>query len=494
MIGRSMHADPAMVGAMSDAHSAREDSRYGGLSSTTMLALVAMMIATFLVANDFTALTVAVDPIENDFDTSLNRAQWVINAYTVVFGVMIVTGGRLADMFGRKRAFLAGAAIFAGFSLLGSVAPNIELLIAARALMGVGGALMWPAVLGLLYSIMPEDKAGLAGGLLVGVSGLGNAMGPLIAGALTDAFSWRWVFVINVPITAVAMVVTARFVSESATEEEPRIDYKGIATLSAGVILILVALDQGVDVGFGDIAVVAMFVIGALLLAGFAFVELGADETALMPRDVVGNREFASVAVTVVLISVIYFGCLVYVPQYTQTVLGWSALEAGVGLLPIMLTFAVLSIVAGRLYNVLGARISVGLGASLLTVGIFWLAATIGSGYAVLVPGLIVVGIGVALFYSAVTTAAITTVDETKASLAGGIVYMCNLAGGSIGLGLNTAIVLSFDDFTDGIVAAFIVNGILGVIGAVVAFSLIRGAGTAHLHLPHFRYRHRAHS
>src|SRR5215204_5572644 len=190
----------------------RHDDVGSRLDTATMVSLAAMALGIFVIANDFTALSVAVVPIENDLDTTLSRAQWVINAYTVVFGVLIVTGGRLADLYGRRRMFILGSAIFGAFSLLGGLAPNIELLIAARAVMGIGGALMWPAVIGLVYAILPEAKAGLAGGLVIGVAGLGNAVGPLIAGVLTDSFSWRWVFFVNVPAALIAIYVTRRHV------------------------------------------------------------------------------------------------------------------------------------------------------------------------------------------------------------------------------------------------------------------------------------------
>jgi len=138
-----------------------------------------MALGVFVIANDFTALSVAIPVIEQDLDTTLSKAQWVINGYALVFGVLIVTGGRLAELLGRKRMFLLGATIFAVFSLLCGLAPNVATLIGARGLMGVGGALMWPAVLGMTYTILPEEKAGLAGGLILGVAGLGDAVGPL---------------------------------------------------------------------------------------------------------------------------------------------------------------------------------------------------------------------------------------------------------------------------------------------------------------------------
>jgi EmrB/QacA subfamily drug resistance transporter len=468
-----------------------ETSAATGLDRATVVALVAMGLGIFVIANDFTALAVVVVDIENDLGSTLNRAQWVINAYTVVFGVLIVTGGRLADLLGRRRVFLLGAMVFATFSLLGGLAPNIELLIAARALMGIGGAMMWPAVLGMTFGLLPAEKAGLAGGLVLGVAGLGNAAGPLIAGLLTDFLDWRWVFFVNVPIALAAIIITRRNVSESRAGEHAGIDYLGIVTLSAAVILVLIALDVGTAEGFGDPLVLVMMVVGLLLLAVFAFVERRTGAAALLPRRVTASVQFTSAVVSVMAMSVVFFAVLVFVPQLAEKDQGWSALDAGAGLLPLMLLFAGVSFLAGRLYNRLGARVVVSSGAACLTLGVLWLAFTIGSSYALLVPGLVVVGTGVGLYYSAITTAAVTAVPASDNSLAGGIVYMAQIAGGSIGIGLNTAIVLSANTLADGIRTAFFVDAALGLVGTVVAVALIRGDGSAHL--PHHRLYHRAH-
>jgi EmrB/QacA subfamily drug resistance transporter len=456
------------------------------LDTATVVSLAAMALGIFVIANDFTALSVAVVPIENDLDSTLNRAQWVINAYTVVFGVMIVTGGRLADLYGRRRVFMIGAAIFAAFSLLGGLAPNIETLIVARALMGIGGALMWPSLLGMTYGVLPEDKASLAGGLVIGIAGLGNATGPLIAGLLTDALSWRWVFFVNVPIAILAMIIIRRNVAESAAGRRVGMDYQGIATLSAGVVLVLVGLDHGTAVGFTDPVVVVMMAVGILLLVIFAVIEARKGDAALVPRRVTKSRQFTSAVLSVTLMSATFFGILVYIPQFLQKELGWSALEAGAGLLPMLLIFAGTSFLAGPLYNRVGARLVTGAGGICLTAGAFGLALAITSGYPLLIPGLLLAGIGVGLYYSAITTVAVTAVSSEDNSLAGGIAYMGNVAGGSIGLGLNTAIVLSASSLAEGIRVAFFVDAALGLVATAIVIASIHGKGTPyhrHLHL-----------
>lgn len=413
-----------------------------GLSRSTVLALAAMALAVFVIANDFCALSVALPNIEKAFDADVSTVQWVINAYALIFGVLIVTGGRLADLFGRRKMFIVGAGIFASFSVLGGASQDAAQLIICRALMGIGGALMWPAVLGMTFSILPEEKAGIAGGLILGAAGFGNAAGPLLGGALTDALSWRWILFVNLPIAIAACLVTLRFVSESRGDDEERvIDYAGIATVSTGLIALLVGLDQITDWGWTDPRVLALFGICIVLLIAFVIRERHAGEAALIPPDVMRNRGFAAATLAVLLMSATFFAALIYLPQFFQKILGWSPFKAGVALLPMMGTFAVTSFLAGPLYQRLGPKIVPTAGAVCLCAGGFLVSlADTDSGYVTLVPALVVLGIGVGLFYSSVTTAAVTALDPSRSSLAGGIIYMAQIAGGSVGLGLTTTV------------------------------------------------------
>jgi EmrB/QacA subfamily drug resistance transporter len=472
---------------------AREDAKIG---RSTWLALAAMALGVFVIANDFTALSVAIPRIEAQLHTSLNTAQWVINGYALVFGVVIVTGGRLADLFGRKRAFMAGASVFGFFSLLSGLMPNVYLLIICRALMGVGGAVMWPAVLGLTYTILPASRKGLAGGLILGVAGLGNAAGPLLGGWLTDVATWRLVFFINLPITAFTMLVILREVPESAAQGGERgIDYPGIALLSAGTVALLLALDLSPDGGFGRPDIISLFAGGLALLAAFFVTEHRQGSTALVPADVVRNRVFSAACVTVLLISAIFFSALLYLPQFMEKVLRFSALLSGVGLLPLMSAFAITSFAAGPLYNRIGPKVVVSVGVGFLAVGIFLLSGlSRSSTYASLVAGMIVLGVGTGLFYSSVTTAAVTALDPSRSSLAGGIVYMCQVAGGAIGLGLNTAIVLAAATLADGIRVAFRLDAALAVIGLGVCIAFVHGPKRSPAHAESSLTHHRVHA
>jgi EmrB/QacA subfamily drug resistance transporter len=448
------------------------------LGRNTWLALFAMGIAVMVIANDFSAINVALPTMEKDFDTNINTIQWVVNAYALTFGVMIVTGGRLADMFGRRNAFFLGTAIFATMSALGGAAPTETWLIATRALMGIGGALMWPAILGMTFAILPEEKAGLAGGLILGAAGLGNAIGPLIGGVLTDLASWRWIFFLNVPISIFAVLVTYFLVHVKEPESaDHKIDYPGIAAISVGLVSLLIALDQVDDWGWSDPRVIVLLALATILLLAFVPIERRADLHALVPREVMRNRGFTASCVAILFMSATFFAALLYLPQFMQKQLGYSPLEAGVGVLPFLATFALVSFVAGPLYDRVGPKRLAVVGAACITLAPFLFSLVDeGSTYSSLVIGMVVLGIGIGSFYPTATTAGVTSVDRSQTSLAGGIIYMFQIAGGSIGLGLTTTVFsAAVPPFVDGIQAAFRLDSALSLVGFVITVLFVGG-------------------
>jgi EmrB/QacA subfamily drug resistance transporter len=498
--GRMSGNDPA--GAADPEASADAPESTGRLTRSTVLAMVAMGLAVLIIANDFTAFSVAIPSIEKDLHTDLSTAQWVVNAYAVVFGVAIVTGGRLADMIGRRTIFFVGAGIFALFSLAGGLAPDVIWLIVCRAVMGIGGALMWPAIMGMTYDLLPPAKAGLAGGLILGAAGLGNAIGPLLGGLLTTELSWRWIFFLNLPIVVVGVTATFLFIRPDRPRSTgERLDYRGVATLTVGLVALLLALDFSSTSGWASAGVIALMVISPLALVAFVLTERRAGAHALVPPDVMTNSTFMAACGAVLLMSAVFFSILLYVPQFMVRVLGWSPLSAGAGLLPMMITFAAVSFAAGPLYVRVGPRVTATSGAACITVGIFCLSLVrVSSGYGWLIPGMVVCGAGVGLFYSSISTAAVTALDPSRSSLAGGVVYMCQVGGGSIGLGVNTAIVLaagsSVSDLVRGIEVAFLVDAALALSATLVTFIFVGTRGNQHpsdqVHQPvHHRQVHR---
>ncbi len=470
-----------------------------GIDRSTLLALAAMGLATVVIANDFTALSVALPAIERDLHSDLSTVQWVINAYALVFGVLIVTGGKLADIFGRRRIFVVGATTFASCSLLGGVAQSVDWLIVCRSLMGIGGALMWPAILGMTYDVLPKAKAGIAGGLIMGACGFGNAVGPLIGGLLTDGLSWRWIFFLNVPVAAFGVLATLTAIPpDTVAQERERLDFGGLTALSLGLVALLLALDQSSAWGWGDPRVVGLLAFGGVLLGVFALAERRVGSAAPLPGDVVGNRDFSAACVSVLLMSAVFFASLLFLPQFMTKALHYSALRGGLGLLPLLGTFAAVSFVAGPLYPRLSPKATVSAGAVCTTVGMLLLSfISRGDHYLSLVPGMVVVGVGLGLFLSSVTTAGVTALDDSRTALAGGIVYMFQIAGGSVGLGLNTAIVtgagLSVGDFTSGISHAFLLDAALSAIGTAVAVVWVGGRLHAQHHATRHPHLHRAH-
>jgi EmrB/QacA subfamily drug resistance transporter len=424
-----------------------------------VMPLVAMGLGVLILANDFSALNVALPQIEKDFDAPVSTVQWVVNAYALVFGMLIVSGGRIADLFGRRKIFFVGTAIFIVFSIAGGAAQDIDWLLAARGLMGIGGALMWPAILGMTFAALPGEKAGLAGGLILGVAGLGNVIGPLLGGVLTDVLSWRWIFFANVPIAAFAVLVTIWKMHQPAVESaDERIDYAGIATLSVALVALLVALDQVTDWGWGDPRIIALLALFVVLLPVFVAIERRMGRNALIPPDVARNTSFAMSCLAILMMSATFFASLLYLPQFMIKLFGYNPIEAGLGLLPMMGMFALASFVAGPLYNRAGPKLIIGVGAACIAVGAFLLSIVHSdSTFSSLVPGMVLLGIGLGLFYSSATTAGVTAVGPARSSLAGGLVYMFQIAGGSVGLGLTTTV------FTSGIHSSLAADAGAGV-------------------------------
>ncbi len=452
-----------------------DGAKAGALDRQTKLALAAMALAIFVIANDFTALAVALPDIEKDLRSDVTASQWVLNAYTLVFGVLIVTGGRLADIHGRRKIFFIGISIFAAFSALGAASPDVQSLIGARTLMGVGGALVWPAVIGMTFAILPADRASLAGAMILGISGLGNAFGPILGGFLTDTVDWRWIFILNIPIAVIAVLAVRKSVPDDPpSTDDRRLDRIGVAFLTAGLVALLLALDQSNQWGWGDWRIIGLVVFCVVMLGALVRSQRSDDPDNLLPRDVLSNERFTWACIATFLATGTFFSVLLYVPQYMQKVLDYSALGSGVGFLPLMLVFAAVAFAAGPLYSKLGPRILLLGGAiALVAGGLLLTLPDAGSGYGTLVPGLLVLGLGVGLFYPTITTAGVTAIAPERSSLAGGILYMAQLTGGAIGLGLATTIFTSVstnhaaagfhEAFVDGVDAAIRTEALIGV-------------------------------
>jgi len=321
-------------------------------------------------------------------------------------------------------------------------------------------------------------RSGLAGGIIIGAAGLGNAVGPLIGGVLTQELSWRWIFFLNVPIAAFAVGVTWFLVHVKEPDSgERQIDYPGIAAVSVGLVSLLIALDQVADWGWSDPRVIGLLVLAVTMLVAFLSIERRAGTHALVPKEVMANESFTASCVAILFMSATFFASLLYLPQFMEKQLGYSPLEAGVGMLPFLATFALVSFVAGPLYNRLGAKLLAVFGAACITLAPFLFSLVdAGSGYDSLIVGMVVLGIGIGSFYPTATTVGVTSVDESQASLAGGIIYMFQIAGGSIGLGLTTTVFsAAIPPFVDGVQAGFRLDAALSLVGLLLTIGFVGG-------------------
>jgi MFS family permease len=312
---------------------------------------------------------------------------------------------------------------------------------------------------------------------------------------MDDLLSWRWIFFLNLPVTAFAAFVTAKYIHQPKAEsDDTKIDYFGVLTVSVGLVALLLAFDQVLDWGgWGDpriVALLGLFVVG---IAAFAFVERAAGRNALIPGDVMRDRNFTYSCAGILFISAVFFAMLLYLPQYMLKILDFSPIETGAGMLPMMGVFAAVSFIAGPLYDRLGAKVLASAGAAGLFAGPLLVAlAASEQSYGALVPGLVVAGAGIGLFFPTVTTAGVTAVEESRRSLAGAIIYMFQIAGGSVGLGLTTPVFVQASDsapgdagFIDGIEAAFKLDAGLAAIGFVICVLLV--GGRIHVRMPFHR-------
>ena len=351
--------------------------------------------------------------------------------------------------------------------------------------------------LGMTYGLLPREKAGLAGGADPGRCGIPEmrlahysaACSPTPSdgdGSSSSIFLSPPPRLFSSPWVVVPCDVTDK--------NHGGIDYSGTAVLSIGLLALLLALDWALDLGWTAPLIVFLFALAAVALVGFLVIERRAGESALVPATVMQNRAFLAAGIATLLASAIFFAALLYLPQFMAKVLGFTAIGSGAGLLPMMGTFMVTSFIAGRLYQLLGPKLIVTLGALLLGAGMILLSRITGTTtYDQLIFGMVVLGIGVGLFYSSITTAAITALDPSQASLAGAIVYMFQIAGGSIGVGFNTAIVVSGSSMPAGIHTAFLVDGLLAIGSAAVAILFVGGALDLE-RLREVRHHHRAHA
>jgi EmrB/QacA subfamily drug resistance transporter len=403
--------------------------------------LAAMCFALFMIMLDNTVVNVALPSIQRDLHASISSLEWTVNAYTLTFAVLLVTGGRLGDIFGRRTMFLGGVIVFALSSAFIGFAPNQEILVAGRAVQGVGAAFMMPGTLSIISNTFPPQERGRAIGLWAGVSGLALAIGPVVGGALTEYVSWRAIFFLNLPVAAGAVVVTLFAARNSRDETVDRtVDFPGIAALSVGLTALILALIEGNSWGWGSGRIVGLIAAAVVGLIAFVLIETH-RRVPMVDFNFFKSRTFAGANLVAVVISFAMLAQFFFMALYMQNILGYTALQAGVRFLPSTLMIVIIAPIAGRLADRIGPKPPILAGLSILALSLFLQSQiTVHSGYGTLLPAFILLGIGIALTMSPMSTAAMNSVDVTKAGVASGVLSMGRMVGGSLGVAVTGAL------------------------------------------------------
>ena len=397
--------------------------------------------AVFLIGLDSTATFVLVTPLEDGLEIDVTTVQWVIAVYMLSLAAVVVAAGRLADMLGRRRILLAGLATFGIASLLSGLAPNAAWLIAARAIQGVGAGMIMPAAMGIANAAVPPDRRATAIGVVVGAIAVGDAIGPGLAGGLNDLSSWRLVFLVGVPVTAAVAWLNLRVVdADEPTGTDQRIDVRGALLIAVAVAVFLYGVDRATEWGWTSIEMLGVLALSVGLIALFVVSERRVRDP-LVPPEIARNRQFVVVtcigsAALTVLISVLFF-----LPQFFDKFFHYTALEAGLALVPLTLAYGVASPIAGRFYDRAGPRLVICVGLLIQAGGCIGLTfVDPGGGYLAAVPWLLVFGVGAGVSLASSSAAVIGAVDEALASAASGLFVMLRTAAAAVGLGIATTI------------------------------------------------------
>ncbi|HEY6144891.1 MAG TPA: MFS transporter [Solirubrobacterales bacterium] len=403
--------------------------------------LGAMCFALFMIMLDNTVVNVALPSIQQDLGASISGLEWTINGYTLSFAVLLATGGRLGDIFGRRLMFLTGVVIFALSSATAGFAPNETALVLSRVVQGVGAALMMPGTLSIITDAFPAHERGKAMGTWAGVSALALAVGPVLGGFLTEHVSWRAIFYINIPVAIGAVAATLFAVRESRDTSVGRdVDYAGVAVLTVGLTALVLALVEGNAWGWGSTQIIGLLALAAVALPTFVFVE-NRVKAPMVQFDLLSDRNFLGAVVVALIITFAMMGVFFFLALYMQDILGYSPLEAGIRFLPSTLMIVGVAPVAGRLSDRYGPRWLIAGGLLIVAASLFSFSRiAVDSSYLDLLPGFMLLGIGVAMTMSPMTSAAMNAVPVQKAGIASGVLSMFRMVGGSLGIAITGAI------------------------------------------------------
>ncbi len=448
--------------------------------AATLWTFAISSIALFMVTLDNLVVTTAIPVIRKDLHASLSSLEWTVNAYTLTFAVLLLTGAALGDRFGRRRVFSIGISIFTLGSIAAALAPSVEVLNVARAAQGLGGAIVMPLTLTILSAAVPVEKRGLALGAWGGISGLAVAFGPLVGGAVVQGISWQWIFWLNVPIGLVLVPLALTRLQETYGPEG-RLDLRGLALASAGLFGIVWGLVRGNEQGWTSGEILTALGAGALFVAAFVAWELRAEHP-MLPMRFFRNATFTLANLASLFMYFGMFGSIFLLSQFFQTVQGYSPFGSGLRILPWTLAPMFIAPLAGALSDRIPAKSIIGVGLSLQAAALAWIASisTPTTPYADLIGPFVVAGVGMALFFAPVANVVLSAVRPEEEGKSSGANNAIRELGGVFGVAVLASIFAhaggyrTATTFTDGMTVAVYVGAAVVAAGALAAFMIPR--------------------
>ena len=452
------------------------------------LGLALLATVQFMVVLDIAIVNVALPSIQTDLGFSQENLQWVISAYALFFGGFLLLGGRTADLLGRRRLFVAGLVVFSAASLLSGLAWSDDALIVARAVQGLGAAMITPAALAILMTTFSEGKErNTALGVWGATGAFGAVAGVLLGGILTDFLSWEWVFYINVPVGLAALALTPVLLSESRDPYVRSFDVPGAVLVTSGMVTLVYAITQARSYGWGSVETIGLFAAAGVLLAAFAVWEARAKEP-LMPFSIFRIRTVAAANISGLILGTVTFSMFLMLTLYMQQVLTYSPLKTGVAYLAVAGTAIIWSTVAAQLVTRIGVKPVIAAGMGFLTVGLLYFTQiSVGGSYVGdLLPGFLLIAVGLGFTFVPISIAALAGVQTSQAGLASGLFNTSQQIGGALGIAALSAIATSTTEdgvasgtpvpqaLTDGFETALLWGGIIAALGIVVALVLVR--------------------
>jgi EmrB/QacA subfamily drug resistance transporter len=452
------------------------------------LALALLCLVQFMVVLDIAIVNVALPSIQQDLGFSQSDLQWVISAYALVFGGFLLLGGRAADMLGRRRIFLTGIVVFTAASLLAGLAWSDQSLIAARAFQGLGAAVITPAALSILSTTFSEGRErNIALGAWGAVGGFGAVAGVLLGGVLTDALSWEWIFFVNVPVGVIGFVLAPLLLHESRDARVQRFDFPGAVLVTGGLSSLVYAITQAGQDGWLAAETLAVFGVSAALLVAFVAWELR-HEDPLMSFGILQIRTVSGANVAGFIMGTAMFSMFLMLTLYMQQVLGYSPMKTGVAYLAVAGTAILWSAVASQLVTRAGVKPVLVIGMAMLTAGLvyFTQVSVDGSYLGDLLPGFLIIGVGIGFSFVPISIAALAGVKASEAGLASGLINTSQQIGGALGIAALSTIATSQTEdalltgtpvsqaLVDGFSSAFVVGAVFAALGLVAALTLIR--------------------